>query len=92
MHYRGHPNRKLTGVTLPAAEEELRVGSELFLGEAAMGALTSLARLAREGRRKGIAMLRYREIQDGPRLALRPGGEAEVELWPLASDLGISKA
>ncbi len=93
MHYRGHPNRKLAGVRIPhSAAEGLAAGSELYLEGKSVGALTSLSRLEREGSRRGIAMLRYQELQGWPALAVRPDGEAAVVPFPLASDLGTAKA
>lgn len=92
MHYRGHPNRKLATVDLPAdAAESMAVGSELFLEGAAVGALTSLGRQAREGRRRGIAMLRYQILQNWPRLAAGADGAAEIATLPLTSDLGAAR-
>lgn len=91
MHYRGHPNRKLATVDLPeAAAQGLAVGDELFLDGKSVGKLTGLSRLSRQGLRRGIAMLRYQELQQWPRLALDAQGAADVATRPLASDLGVS--
>lgn len=91
MHYRGHPNRKLACVDLPAeAAGDLAPGDELFLDGKAIGTLTSLSRLERGGLRRGIAMLRYQELQQWPSLAVVAGGTAQAATSPLASDLGAS--
>ena len=86
-------NRKLTGVTIPEQDAAgLAAGSELFLEQRAVGALTSLSRLVREGQRRGIAMLRCADIQERPLLAVTAGGPARVALWALSSDLGVARA
>ena len=91
MHYRGHPNRKLACVDFPAAEaERLAVGDELFLEGKAVGSLTSLSRLERGGLRRGIAMLRYQDLQQWPSLAAGADGAARAATRPLASDLGVA--
>ncbi|MCZ6843338.1 MAG: hypothetical protein O7G32_10975 [SAR324 cluster bacterium] len=93
MHYRGHANRKLTGVTIPEQDAAgLTAGSELYLEQRAVGALTSLSRLVREGQRRGIAMLRCADIQERPLLAVTAGGPTRVALWALSSDLGVARA
>lgn len=89
MHHRGHPNRKLTGVELAEADAApLEPGAELFHDGQSIGKFTSLARLSREGRRRGIALVRYTVLQERPPLALGPAAEPVVSLFPLATDLG----
>lgn len=91
MHYRGHPNRKLACVDFPAAEaERLAVGDELYLEGKAIGSLTSLSRLERGGLRRGIAMLRYQELQQWPSLAAAADGAARAATRPLVSDIGVA--
>ena len=92
MHYRGHPNRKLVAVEVSAATAaQVTTGAELFHGEKAIGTLTSLAKHDHEGRRRGIALLRYDALQENLAFSLQANGEAEVTWHPLATDIGGAK-
>jgi len=92
MHYRGHPNRKLVTVDLAeAATQGLAAGSPLYHGGQPAGHLTSLARLARDGRRRGIALIPYPLAADRTALATTAQGPAEVAVSPLATDLGAAQ-
>jgi folate-binding protein YgfZ len=55
------------------------------------GRVTSLARLAVDGARRGIAMVRYPSSGLPAVLAAAPGGPAEVRLFSLPSDLGAGR-
>jgi aminomethyltransferase len=93
LHFRGHPNRKLVALRLPAAlAEGLASEAALYAGGQHVGRITSLARLARKGLRAGIGLLRYQVTQERPRLALAPDGEAAIDLAPVATDLGAPRA
>ena len=88
MHYRGHPNRKLMALEIPAeAAAGLAPGAALYAGDEAVGQVTSLTRTARDGVHRAIAMVRYRIVQEGTALATAPGGAATLLLLPLATDL-----
>jgi folate-binding protein YgfZ len=89
MHYRGHPNRKLVAADWPPGEPaDVQSGAELFHGAESVGRLTSVARLPREGRRRGIALVRFALTQPPTPLSFRADGAATVSLSPLATDLG----
>jgi folate-binding protein YgfZ len=93
LHHRGHVNRKLCGLLLPeAAAARLAPGAELFAGGAAVGRLTSLARLPEGGQRRGIALLRWEPLAAGVPLATAPDGPAELRTVALATDLGAGPA
>ncbi|MBI4081896.1 MAG: hypothetical protein HY423_04725 [Candidatus Lambdaproteobacteria bacterium] len=92
MQHRGHPNRKLVAVRLPEAPAAgLAAGSPLYRGDEPVGTLTSLARTAAGGERRGIALIRYTVVTEGVALAPRSGGAAQVRLFPLATDLGAAR-
>jgi folate-binding protein YgfZ len=89
LHYRGHVNRKLGALRVPEAQAaELAPGAQLYAAGAAVGRLTSLARLPREGTRAGIALLRLETLQAGVPLAAAPEGPAAIRTAALATDLG----
>jgi folate-binding protein YgfZ len=89
LHYRGHVNRKLCAVVLPAEDAQaLAPGAELYAAGEAVGRLTSLARLPVAGERRGIAMVRYKVLEAGTPLAATPAGPATLRTAPLATDLG----
>ncbi len=93
MHYRGHPNRKLTAVIVPHNPDNgLAAGSDLFLNGDKIGVLTSLGRVGEDGARHGIAMVNYRVLQESSSLSPAPGTPPEISLHPLTSDLGSSRA
>ena len=93
MHYRGHPNRKLAAIDLPEeAAVDLAPGQELFHEGQAVGQITSLARLARAGRRRGIASLRFATLQAGPHLGASAEGAPVAAILPLRTDLGAVPA
>lgn len=92
MHYRGHPNRKLVAVRLPAGDAEDRhTGDALYQDGAAVGTLTSLARQLQAGHRAAIAMVRYTAVQSGEPLALAPEDTGAASMHPLATDLGVAR-
>jgi folate-binding protein YgfZ len=93
MHYRGHPNRKLVALRLPAEDADSRhTGDALYQDGTAVGALTSLARQPQAGHRAAIAMVRYSTVQSGEPLALAPEETGEASMHPLATDLGVARA
>ena len=69
LHYRGRPNRRLCGVAL---DGPATAGASLFLGERAVGVLTSVADDPDLGR-IGLAILR-REVAAGDQLQVDEGG------------------
>lgn len=91
MHYRGHPNRKLAAVRLPA-DAPVAVGDALFADGEQVGTLTSVAREADGEARGGIALVRYKTLQAGLPLALDPAGSPVVTLHATAGDLGHGNA
>lgn len=93
LHHRGHVNRKLCAVAMPdSAAQGLAPGAALYAGEQQAGTLTSLARLAVAGERRGIALVRYQHLSAGTALATAPDAPAEVRTAPLATDLGSARA
>ncbi len=93
MHHRGHPNRKLVAVEMPAAlAAGLAAGAPLYRDGAAVGSITGLARAARGGRCRGIAMVRHAVVLAGGALAIAPEGPAEVAVQPVATDLSAPKS
>jgi folate-binding protein YgfZ len=92
MHHRGHPNRKLVAIDLPElAAAGLAAGSPLFHQGQPAGHMTSLARLSREGRRRGIALVRHAVAQAKAPLALDAESPAVAVLLPLCTDLGVGR-
>ena len=93
MHYRGHPNRKLVAVEIPeTAAAGLEAGGELFHEGASVGALTCLAREARSGQRRGIALVRYELVKaPGVVFSLSEANIPQVQWKPLATDLGAKQ-
>ncbi len=98
LHHRGHVNRKLMAVEMPeATAAQLAPGSELRDAPPpapAAGRLTSLARLSRAGRRRGIALVTHAIAQARTALAAAGGpadigGVADIIVSPLATDLGV---
>lgn len=99
LHHRGHVNRKLVGIALadtlfdatspPSPSSPPSVGSELFLGDQAVGHVTSLASLGNNGMRRGIALVRYQALVESNTLSLSSSQntEAVVEITPLSTDL-----
>lgn len=93
LHYRGRVNQKLMAVDMPdATAETLAPGQELYRDGHTVGVLTSLARLAREGRRRGIAITRSKYIEPEVALATAPDAEGIMQVAPLATDLGQRRA
>ncbi|MBI3992401.1 MAG: hypothetical protein HY342_03940, partial [Candidatus Lambdaproteobacteria bacterium] len=93
LHFRGHPNRKLVALRLPATlAQGLAAGATLYAEGQSVGRITSLSRLERRGQRAGIGLLRYQVTQERPRLAAAPDGEAAIVLAPVATDLGAPRA
>ncbi len=91
LHYRGQVNRKLVGLEIPESlAGGLAAGSELFDEESPAGALTSMARLPREGVRRGIAMVRQEQAFGLQDLSPASGAPPAIKLHPLASDLGAA--
>jgi folate-binding protein YgfZ len=91
MHYRGHPNRKLVAVRLPAAAA-VAVGDALYADGEQVGTLTSVAGEADGDARGGIALIRFKTLQAGLPLALEPDGSPVVTLHATAGDLGHGHA
>lgn len=87
MHYRGHPNRKLAAVRLPA-DAAAAAGDPLYAQGEQVGALTSVAQAADGDTRGGIALVRFKTLQAGLPLALAPDGNPVVTLHATAGDLG----
>ncbi len=83
VHFRGHVNRHLRGVTRPGGEEAAPTGAQLLDGAGKIvGDVRSAVRSPRLGG-IGLAMVR-REVSPGSALQARwEGGEAEVILQPL---------
>lgn len=97
LHHRGHVNRKLCAVRIPAAlagslGPALAPGTPLFAGGEEVGLLTSLARLAVDGTRAGIALVRYTHLATGEPVAPAAGAPAEVRLGALSTDIGVHRA
>lgn len=96
LHYRGHVNRKLMALEIPAAASEgTRVGDLLYAEGAEVGHLTGLVLPVAGASGEpalGIAMVRHKQAADRTALSLGPDGAATVTLWPMATDLGAEKA
>ena len=93
LHHRGHVNRKLCALAVPEAlAAALRPGAALYEGAESVGHLTSLARLAVDGERRGIALVRYATLSAGTALAAEPNGPALLRPMALATDLGARRA
>ena len=89
LHYRGHVNRKLVALEMPAAlAEACQPGGALHQGGKQVGTLTSIGRIPLGDRMRGIAMVRHEAIQDGGDLSPTADGPPEIAMGPLATDLG----
>lgn len=89
MHFRGHPNRKLAAMRLAGADAEgMAAGAELFAQGEAAGRLTSISRLARDGRYAGIGLVKYRLFTERATLATNAASSGSIEIGPVATDLG----
>lgn len=80
IHYRGHVNRRLVGLTRADAES-IPVGSELYIENRAVGSVTSSAVSPRFGP-IALGMIRS-EVEAGARLATSAGGNPSIELVEL---------
>ncbi|MEE8433679.1 MAG: hypothetical protein V3S64_02720 [bacterium] len=96
LHYRGHVNRKLVALDLPAAMvsaagaegEACQPGALLHQSGQQVGTLTSIGRIPLSGRMRGIAMVRHEAIQDGGDLSIAADGPPEIAMGLLAAELG----
>jgi folate-binding protein YgfZ len=80
IHYRGHVNRRLAGLSRADAEP-IPIGIELYAGDRAVGSVTSSAVSPRFGP-IALGMIRS-EIEAGARLATSAGGDPAIELAEL---------
>ncbi len=85
MYHRGHPNWKSVGLDLPA-ELELQAGQTLFEMEEEVGKVTSISRIQKGGRRKGIAFLKYKSVQKKALLGIDAVAPPEIVQFPLITD------
>ena len=103
LHYRGHVNRKLMALDLPAtgpdagglgegsgegSGEVCQPGALLHQGGKQVGTLTSIGSIPLGDRRRGIAMVRHDAIQNGGDLSLDADAPPEIAMGVLATDLG----
>jgi len=80
IHYRGHVNRRLVGLAR-AASEPIPVGIELYVGDRAVGSVTSAVVSPRFGP-IALGMIRS-EVEAGASLATSAGGDPAIELVEL---------
>lgn len=81
--YRGHVNRKLTGLLLGALEPA--PGAELHRGGKKVGWLTSVVTSAARGQNVALGFVHREALAEGTTLELASGGTATVAALPLAS-------
>ena len=80
IHYRGHVNRRLVGLSRADAEP-IPIGIELYVGDRAVGSVTTSAVSSRFGP-IALGMIRM-EVEAGARLATSAGADPSIELVEL---------
>jgi folate-binding protein YgfZ len=83
IHFRGHVNRRLTGLGLRGEDLPAR-GSRVRRGEAEVGWITSAVRSPARGTPVALAMLRREAAEPGTSLTVEAGGRhLQAEVVPL---------
>lgn len=83
IHFRGHVNRRVAGLTLRGDRLPAR-GSRVLKGEAQVGQITSAVRSPARGAAIALAMLRREVLEPGTALTVEAeGGHVQAEVVPL---------
>lgn len=84
MYHRGHPNWQ--SVAIEASDQlDLQAEQELFFEQKAIGRITSLCQFSLEGKRRGIAFIKYEQALKKVALSSQSDLPASIQQFPLAT-------